>query len=82
MPAHNHIGGSAMIYANGRFGTTVSGGATNRASQNGTNNKYDYTSTTGSGGSHSHAMSGSATFTGSATENRPQYYALAYIMKS
>jgi hypothetical protein len=40
------------------------------------------TTATGGGGSHSHAMSGSATFTGSSTENRPQYYALAYIMKS
>ena len=38
---------------------------------------------TSSGGSHSHSISGSTSSTGSgqAHENRPPYYALAYIMK-
>lgn len=43
----------------------------------------DETAVTESGGSHSHSVSGSTSSSGSgeAHENRPPYYALAYIMK-
>ena len=85
MPSHRHIGGHLSTISLGVFGNVVQGSGTiwqvDRTSSSAGRNA-PYTNYTGGGGSHSHAMSGSATFTGSATENRPQYYALAYIMKS
>lgn len=45
---------------------------------------HSISGSTASGGGHSHSISGStsATGSGSAHENRPPYYALAYIMKA
>jgi len=53
MPAHNHIGGTASQFPNGPYGTAT-GSSSNQATQNNTNNKYGYTSTTGGGAAHTH----------------------------
>jgi len=53
IPEHSHIGGMAGQFPNGPYGT-VAGATTNRALQGDTNNRYDRTSTAGSGDVHTH----------------------------
>tara|TARA_B110000908_G_scaffold40194_1_gene48833 strand:+ start:755 stop:1276 length:522 start_codon:yes stop_codon:yes gene_type:complete len=72
MPSHNH--GYTGSSGNGwPDGSGDSGGSYVRSSK---------ILSKGGSAPHSHSMSGSASFSGSSTENRPLYYALAYIMKS
>ena len=79
IPAHNHT-------------TTLAGwesgsGSTAGLEMGGTGTQMSLTVTSnnaGGDGSHTHAFTGTAhghTFTGTAQDNRPPYYALAFIMK-
>ena len=91
LPAHNHsFSGTgttnttgAHVHASGWYGPR---GASGEASVFATNNAGYPSVNTGSAGSHSHTVSVSGTTDntgdGTAHENRPPYYALAYIMKS
>ena len=80
MPSHTHSITGYFVQRTDVINELVSGGGYPSANNS---SAFSATSTSaGGGGSHSHSMSGSASFTGSSTENRPQYYALAYIMKS
>ena len=98
LPAHTHtfsgststasLTGSIVNIAEtfGAFGTTSGVFSKGSSSAAGTPQNTD-TSTTGSinfNGSHSHTFSGttSSVGSGSSFENRPPYYALAYIMKA
>ena len=82
MPSHSHYqrrwrGGS------GNSNLYKTGDGQDTHTQNGLTQGSRPTPTSGSGSnhSHSHSMSGSASFSGSSHNNRPQYYAIAYIMK-
>lgn len=71
--------------AGGSFTRVGSGGGTSAAdniSYTGTHT-HTLSGTTDSGGAHTHTLSGATASIGSGTavENRPPYYALAYIMK-
>jgi len=91
LPAHNHsFSGTgttnttgAHVHASGWYGPR---GASGEASVFATNDSGYPSVNTGSAGSHSHTVSVSGTTDntgdGTAHENRPPYYALAYIMKS
>jgi len=61
----------------------VGGGATEGTLTTEAAGNHQHTITTDSQGAHTHTVSGTVGETGSATdvENRPPYYALAYIMK-
>ena len=74
MPSHNHTSISHDAGATGWHNSMYR----NSSGRTGTG----VSTSTGGNGSHSHSMSGSASFTGATTENRPLYYAIAYIMKS
>lgn len=92
LPSHTHGVGTIATSSSGshshNFNVTVkqsggSGGTSfaNKLSQNeGSSSEV----TIGSAGAHTHTMSGSTAATGGGTahENRPPYYALAYIMKT
>jgi len=75
MPSHNH--GSAGTHSHTVNVPKPHGGATEYGLQSIRDGAYS-TFTTSSAGAHTHASVGS----GSAHENRPPYYALAYIMKT
>ena len=91
LPAHSHsFSGTgttnttgAHVHASGWYGPR---GASGQAIIFASNQPSDGNVNTGSAGDHSHTVSVSGTTgnTGSGTshENRPPYYALAYIMKS
>lgn len=72
--AHTHSEVTYTTFPSGEFATIASGADIRAATAE---------ATTGSSGSHSHTISGTtgATGTGGSHENRPPYYALAYIMK-
>ena len=80
IPSHNHYQSKRnQVYPS----YTHSGqGATSQSGINGYSSGSTPTQNTGGSGSHNHSISGSASFSGSSAENRPPYYALAYIMKS
>jgi hypothetical protein len=79
---HTHEGGAGSIAqaitGGGIFGTGSIGGPT----PNG-NHSHNFSGNTGFDGSHTHSTSGNTGNAGSggSHENRPPYYALAYIMK-
>jgi microcystin-dependent protein len=75
-PGHRHIGGSAMQFANGPYGSIATATFTNQTQQLGTNDDYDYTSTITTG------ITIASTGTSGTNANLPPYYALAYIMKT
>jgi len=81
MPSHSHTqSGSA---ANDSYNNNANNGSYNprRTLKDGYNyNTENDTTSTGGGGSHNHGASGS--FSGSAFNNLPTYYALAFIMKT
>jgi microcystin-dependent protein len=91
LPAHNHsFSGTgttnttgAHVHASGWYGPR---GASGQAIIFASNDPNDGNVNTGSAGNHSHTVSVSGTTnntgSGSAHENRPPYYALAYIMKT
>ncbi len=70
IPSHNHLGGSRRIHdaSDGEYGNTgIVGTVSNPLSRfSSAQYKLDYTSSTGSGGSHDHSFSGSGSFTGTA----------------
>jgi len=80
MPAHNHTGSTNSTGAHThtvRGGTGTSDHTYPHFSSAGTG----YTSSTSSAGAHSHTVITNNSGGGTAHENRPPYYALAYIMK-
>ena len=91
LPAHNHsFSGTgttnttgAHVHASGWYGPR---GASGEAVLFATNDSAYPSVNTGSAGNHSHTVSVSGTTDntgdGTAHENRPPYYALAYIMKT
>lgn len=89
MPSHSHSKGTLTTNTTGAH-THKSGGrgtgSTTKFSIGGMGTEMGFVSdvgTTSSDGSHNHTISGSTATSGSgqAHENRPPYYALAYIMK-
>lgn len=80
---HYHLDGTVMDSgAEDTYGSTVDASATRvDQSQSETKNNHAHTSTAGA---HSHTISGStgSTGSGSSIDNRPAYYALAFIMKT
>lgn len=86
MPSHTHTfsGTTNTTGAHTHTVTTLGGSSGVRAEDVAAGNLTAYTNTTSSAGNHSHTFSGTtgAAGSGSAHENRPPYYALAYIMKT
>ena len=88
MPSHTHGSGSLSTNTTGAHTHTVEfvqgngAGSRNRLAE--VDNDGKHTKTTSSDGDHSHTISGStgSTGSGSAHENRPPYYTLAYIMRT
>jgi hypothetical protein len=87
MPNHYHTisGGNNNYFAARGYGGGGNYGMTNINEPNITNSTYVGINWSGGGdGAHNHGFTGTShghTFTGAALENRPPYYALAYIMK-
>ncbi len=95
IPAHNHSSGTLSTSFTGAHTHTVTGqlGGDNNDHNNtttvgagdkgSTETGFNFLHTSSSSGAHSHTISGSTGSTGSggSHENRPPYYALAYIMK-
>lgn len=84
MPAHNHAKGSLTIgEESGHTHPLINRGATDGFAPFGGGSGDGSIVNTGAGTPHTHSLSGSVASTGggSAHENRPPYYALAYIMK-
>jgi microcystin-dependent protein len=86
MPAHTHTF-SGSTNTTGAHTHTVPNGNSGGASTvilNGNARSNDTNTSTSSAGDHSHTFSGTTASTGGGTshENRPPYYALAYIMKA
>jgi len=88
MPSHTHDSGSLATSIDGAHSHNWSltsgagaGSADRLAAVDGSNGTHTVTTTTN--GAHSHTISGSTGSSGSGTahENRPPYYALAFIMK-
>jgi len=92
IPAHTHSAGSFSAAAAGAHDHTFQvngspGSNTNSFDVDGANNggnDQDYFKTTSAEANHTHTISGTSGSTGSTTafDNRPAYYALAYIMKT
>ena len=86
IPSHRHTAsiGQAGGHSHG-LGTKWTMSGTSSASNPGTSGPGFFASThertTGEAGEHSHSITISSTGSGQAHENRPPYYALAYIMK-
>jgi microcystin-dependent protein len=86
MPAHQHAcsgtTGAAGSHAHAVLGGSATGGSAGTFLT--ASNNAGYTSVTSAEGLHSHTFSGGTDWRGSgaAHENRPPYYALAYIMKA
>lgn len=76
IPSHRHTSGVAR--SEGFYGVTSPGGSVNRATGTTAETKSPLTSYTGGGGSHNHGL----TVDNTTLDNRPPYFALAYIMKS
>ena len=87
MPAHTHTV-SGTTNTTGAHTHTVSGvattGSADAISNNDINTQVNNTVTTSSAGDHSHTVTGTAASSGGGNshENRPPYYALAFIMKA
>lgn len=80
MPSHSHSGSTNTA---GNHSHTVSagpgdGGTARAANTDGSGESFS----TNSAGNHSHSLSINSTGGGGSHENRPPYYALAYIMKA
>lgn len=83
MPAHTHTF-SATTSSNGSHSHTIASGTNADGSSPRAISTSTGSSTTSVAGDHTHTVSGTTASAGSGTahENRPPYYALAYIMKS
>lgn len=86
LPAHNHPASCSTDGTHShKTGSIPNGGEGYAALYNGSNEVYKYGYTTDiistDNGSHSHTVTVSDSGGGSAHENRPPYFALAYIMK-
>jgi len=92
LPSHTHGAGTLAADSAGAHTHTTSNSFYNSGGSGGTaySNKLSVTEglsseiTINSAGAHTHTISGSTASTGSGTahENKPPYYALAYIMKT
>ena len=86
IPSHSHSAGSLVTSTTGAHTHTYVTRATANGRQGSSGNVYNVgtsTPNTGSSGDHSHSITGETGLFGSGDshENRPPYYALAYIMK-
>ncbi|MFC1546812.1 hypothetical protein ACFL4O_03735, partial [bacterium] len=87
LPAHSHSGSTSSAGAHSHSVTISATRAWEPGSQpykigyRDTVGVQDFSFGTSTAGSHTHSFSTSNTGSGSAHENRPPYYALAYIMK-
>jgi len=89
LPAHTHTEGnlanaSAGTHRHGvYFGNVADGGGVKNEVRNASNSNPIANAGTTEAGAHTHTISGATASTGGggAHENRPPYYALAYIMK-
>jgi len=80
-PDVDYFGNNVSILNNGQNGTnSVGGQSTNFTSSS--SGSHSHTVTVNSDGAHTHTVSVSNTGGGGAHENRPPYFALAYIMKT
>lgn len=87
MPSHTHTFSGTTNTTGAHSHTVVTLGSTSQVRQSEVSPGgilTPYTNTTSTAGAHAHTFSGTtgATGSGSAHENRPPYYALAYIMKA
>ena len=79
-PDVDYFGNNVSILNNGQNGTgSVTGQSTNFTSSS--SGSHSHTVSVSSDGAHTHTVSVTNTGGGGAHENRPPYYALAYIMK-
>ncbi len=82
---HVHTGGGQGAEIRGAFNTsTFKGYSAGNTTDTGAAGSHSHTVTIASGGSHSHNIAGNtgAQGSGSSVDNRPAYFALAFIMKS
>ena len=80
-PDVDYYGNNVSILNNGQNGTnSVTGQSANFTSSSA--GSHSHTVSINSGGAHTHTVSVTNTGGGGAHENRPPYYALAYIMKT
>ena len=80
-PDVDYFGNNVSILNNGQNGTnSVTGQSTNFTSSSA--GSHSHTVTVNSDGAHTHTVSVTNTGGGSAHENRPPFFALAYIMKT
>jgi len=87
LPSHTHGGGSLNAASSGQHTHNVPYVLAHEdyeSSAIGTDfdNTPDGVEVTSSSGAHTHTISGSSAATGSGSNYKPKYYALAYIMKS
>lgn len=82
--SHAHNFNTSNTGAHSHSFTTAGGGDHSHSYTTDSSGAHSHTLTVDSGGAHSHTISGTAAASGSGTahENRPPYYALAYIMKT
>lgn len=82
--AHSHNFNTSNTGAHSHSFTTAGGGSHSHSFTTAGGGDHSHTITVDSGGAHTHTISGAsgATGSGSAHENLPPYYALAYIMKT
>ena len=81
IPAHSHTGSTNTAGAHTHNYTAPTGSDTPFGSSGTAPRNTNSNATTGSGGAHSHSLTINNTGGGAAHENRPPYFALAYIMK-
>ena len=80
-PDVDYFGNNISILNNGQNGTNSVGGQSTDFTSS-TAGSHSHTVTVNSDGAHTHTVSVTNTGGGSAHENRPPFYALAYIMKT
>ena len=80
-PDVDYFGNNVSILNNGQNGTNSVGGQSTDFTSS-TAGSHSHTVTVNSDGAHTHTVSVTNTGGGSAHENRPPFYALAYIMKT
>ena len=77
----DYFGNNVTILNNGQNGTNSVEGTDNDFTSNSAGS-HSHSVSIASGGAHTHTLSINNTGSGSSHENRPPYYALAYIMKT
>jgi microcystin-dependent protein len=87
MPAHTHTGTTASDGSHNHTASILDAWQGNTVNNNGSGFMYvgqgsPNTYTTSTAGAHTHSFTTASTGGGASHENRPPYYALAYIMKA